>query len=145
VEAGGTGDQPGQHASRIASGQGKLSIFEGFKSFFLLKSNGQLEDVGGIAAGLDYNGIGPIHAYLYSIGRLKITKISDTEAVSGFQLLAQTEGILAALESAHAVAEAIKQAPGNLSGRADNYIFNIASATKDQEFQDFCNHWQGFN
>jgi len=152
VEAGGTGDQPGQHASRIASGQGKVSIFEGFKSFFLLKSNGQMEDVGGIAAGLDYNGIGPIHAYLYSIGRLKITKILDTEAVSGFQLLAQTEGILAALESAHAVAEAIKQAPGmspneiivvNLSGRADNYIFNIASATQDQEFQDFCNRWQG--
>ncbi len=151
VEAGGVGEKPGQHASRIASKQAKPAIFEGFKSLFLLKDNGQLEDVDGVAAGLDYNGIGPIHAYLYSIGRLQVTKVFDSEVIEAFKILAQTEGILAALESAHAVAEAIKQAPQmhpeqiivvNLSGRADNYIFNVARGVADEDFQKFCNNWK---
>ncbi len=151
VEAGGVGENPGQHASRIASKQAKTAIFEGFKSLFLLKDNGQLEDVDGIAAGLDYNGIGPIHAYLHSIGRLQVTKVFDSEVVEAFRILAQTEGILTALESAHAVAETIKQAPQmssekiivvNLSGRADNYIFNIAKGIADKDFEMFCNNWK---
>ncbi len=151
VEAGGEGNEPGQHASRIASGQAKPAIFEGFKSLFLLKKNGQMEDVGGIAAGLDYNGIGPIHAYLASIGRLTVKSATDKEAVDAFKILAQSEGILAALESSHAVAEGVKQAKQiqanetlivNMSGRADNYIFNVARGLKDKEFEEFCNNYK---
>ncbi len=151
VEAGGQGAFPGQHASRIASGQAKPAIFEGFKSLFLLKDGGQMEDVGGIAAGLDYNGIGPIHAYLTSIGRLQVKSATDQEAVQALQTLAKSEGILAALESAHAVAEGLKQAKFmqkeeilviNLSGRADNYIFNVARGLQDKEFEQFCQNYK---
>ncbi len=148
VEAGGKGiDKPGQHASRIASKKGKIGIFEGFKSYFLIDENGQMQDTGGISAGLDYVGIGPIHGYLSSVGRLQLKYATDHEVVEAFQELARTEGIIAALESCHAVAEGIKQAKKmqpeeilviNISGRADNYLFNVANGVKDKEFKEFC-------
>lgn len=148
VEAGGSGvEKAGEHAARISSGKATVGIFEGFKSYFLLNQNGGLDPTGGISAGLDYVGIGPIHSYLYSIGRLKLSYATDKEVIEAFQLLAKNEGIIAALESCHALVEGFKQAKKmpkneivviNLSGRADNYLFNVAGGVKDQGFKDFC-------
>ncbi len=152
VEAGGKSvDKLGEHASRLASGQGKIGVFEGFKSYFLMDENGQIADVDGISAGLDYSGIGPIHSYLYELGRIQIKHASDEDVLEAFKTLAKTEGILPALESSHAVTEAMKLAPTlekdkilvvNLSGRADNYIFNVANGLKDKEFETFCNNFK---
>jgi len=151
VEAGGKGlEKIGDHASRIASGKGKSGVLEGVKTVFLLDENGQVEPTHSISAGLGYVGIGPIHAYLHQVGRLKMTSATDQEALEAFKLAAKTEGLLVALESSHALAEAVKLAPKmnqeqiimvNLSGRADNYLFNIAKGLKDQEFAEFCNNF----
>jgi tryptophan synthase beta chain len=147
VEAGGQGFEKGQHSSKISSGQSKLGVFEGFKSLFLMTNQGQISSVGGISAGLGYVGIGPLHAYLHSTGRLKFALATDREILEAFDLVAKQEGLLVALESCHAVTEAIKIAPRksqdevivvNLSGRADNYLFSVAEGFKDQEFLDFC-------
>jgi tryptophan synthase beta chain len=148
VEAGGTGtEQQGQHASRIASGQGRLGVMEGFKSYFLLDENGQCLSTETISAGLNYAGIGPLHGYMHSVGRLEIASATDAEVLAAFQLLAKTEGLIAALESVHAVSKAVELAPQmgrdeiilvNLSGRGDNYLFNIAKGLEDREFKKFC-------
>jgi tryptophan synthase beta chain len=146
VEQGGSDSQEGNHSTRIANHQAKMGILEGFKSKFLLKEGGQVMAAGGVSAGLGYVGIGPFHAYLHSIGRISINSVTDQEVVAAFKLIARTEGLLVALESCHAVAEAIKIAPTlskdkiiviNLSGRADNYIFNIAFALDDKKFEEF--------
>lgn len=148
VEAGGAGlHKAGRHASRLASKQGRVGIMQGFKSYFLLDQKGHNLPTCSIACGLNYAGIGPIHAYLHSIGRLQITSATDKEVLDTFQLLAKDEGLIVALESTHAVVEAIKLAPAmtkdkvilvNISGRGDNYLFNLASGLKDQEFSAFC-------
>jgi len=148
VEAGGENVKKlGQHASRISSKQAKPGIFEGFKSLFLMENVGKVAETKGISAGLDYVGIGPIHAYLHSLGRLEITSASDKEVLEAFQTLAKNEGVIAALESCHAVAVGLKEAKKmkpdqvvviNLSGRADNYIFNVAGGLKDKGFKEFC-------
>jgi tryptophan synthase beta chain len=146
VEQGGSDDQEGNHSTRIANHQAKMGILEGFKSKFLLKNGGQVMAAGGVSAGLGYVGIGPFHAYLHSIGRIVINSVTDQEVIAAFKLITRTEGLLVALESCHAVAEAIKIAPTlskdrivviNLSGRADNYIFNIAAALNDKKFEEF--------
>ena len=149
VEAGGKDIKTlGQHASRIASKKGKIGIMQGFKSVFLLDENGQNIPTQSVAAGLNYPGIGPIHGYLHSIGRLELTSISNQEAMDALKILAQSEGVLAAIESSHAIAEGIKQAKNlpkdkiiliNASGRADNYLFNLAKAFENKEFEQFCN------
>jgi tryptophan synthase beta chain len=156
VEAGGDGidDQgrliKGKHASRISSEQGRIGVMEGFKSYFLLDEEGQCLPTETIAAGLNYAGIGPLHAYLSSVGRLTIEAVSDKEVLETFKELARTEGLIAALESVHALAKAISLAPEldkdqtilvNLSGRGDNYLFNIAKGLKDEEFKDFCQRY----
>lgn len=148
VEAGGEGiDREGRHASRISSGQGRIGVMEGFKSYFLLDENGQCLPTETISAGLNYAGIGPLHAYMYSVGRLEINSVTDTEVLKAFQLLAETEGLISALESAHAVAKALEVATEldkdkivlvNLSGRGDNYLFNIAKGLEDKDFKKFC-------
>jgi tryptophan synthase beta chain len=148
VEAGGSGtDQKGQHASRIASGEGRIGVMEGFKSYFLLDEDGQCLPTETISAGLNYAGIGPLHGYMHSVGRLEMTSVTDTEVLEAFQLLAKTEGLIAALESVHALAKAVELAPQmskdeillvNLSGRGDNYLFNIAKGLGDVEFKKFC-------
>jgi tryptophan synthase beta chain len=148
VEAGGGGtDQTGQHASRIASGQGRIGVMEGFKSYFLLDEDGQCLPTETISAGLNYAGIGPLHGYMHSVGRLEMTSVTDAEVLEAFQLLAKTEGLIAALESVHALAKAVELAPEmskdeillvNLSGRGDNYLFNIAKGLGDVEFKKFC-------
>ena len=125
-EAAGKGVDTTKHAATIA--KGKIGIFHGMKSLFCQNEYGQIDEVYSISAGLDYPGIGPEHAYLNSIGRAKYVPITDDEAVNAFLVLSQTEGIIPAIESSHALAYALKVAPTmskdkiivvNLSGRGD--------------------------
>jgi len=144
VEAGGKGTRVGQHATRFRGGS--VGVVEGYKSYFLQDEDGQIQKTHSISAGLDYAGIGPEIAYLKEKGRIKFTSISDDEVLEAFEMLAKLEGIIPALESAHAVAEAIKLASTlrkseivvvNLSGRGDKDLFIIAKAIKDKKFIEF--------
>lgn len=132
-EAAGHGISTEKHAATIA--KGKLGIFHGMKSYFCQDEYGQISPVYSISAGLDYPGIGPEHANLHDIGRAEYVPITDNEAVEGFEYLAKTEGIICAIESAHAVAHVIKLAPKMdkdqiviicLSGRGDKDVAAIA-------------------
>lgn len=114
---------------------GSLGIFHGMKSYFCQDKYGQIAPVYSISAGLDYPGVGPEHAYLHDIGRAKYYAVTDDEAVNAFEYMARTEGIIPAIESSHAVAQAIKMAPTmgkdkimviNLSGRGDKDVAAIA-------------------
>lgn len=146
VEAGGKGIlKIGEHATRL-QGAGSIGVVEGYKSYFIQNEDGQIESTHSISAGLDYAGIGPEHASLFKQGRVKYTYATDEEVLSAFTTLARTEGILPALESAHAVAEAIKLAPTlnknkiiivNLSGRGDKDIFIVAEALGKNEWKKF--------
>ncbi len=144
VEAGGTGTYLGHHASRFNGG--KVGIVEGYKSYFLQTEDGQIAPTHSISAGLDYPGIGPELALLHDTKRITFTSATDKEALDAYQLLAKTEGILPALESAHAVAEVIKRAPQmkptqtivvNISGRGDKDLFLVTRSLKDQTFKQF--------
>jgi tryptophan synthase beta chain len=132
-EAAGKGVETDQHAATIA--KGRLGIFHGMKSYFCQDEYGQIAPVYSISAGLDYPGIGPEHAYLHDTGRAKYVPVTDSEAVEAFEYLAKTEGIICAIESAHAVAHVMKAAPqldsGQiiiicLSGRGDKDVAAIA-------------------
>jgi tryptophan synthase beta chain len=132
-EAAGRGIETGQHAATIA--EGELGVFHGMKSYFCQDEFGQIAPVYSISAGLDYPGIGPEHAHLHDIGRAEYMPITDEEAVSAFEYLSVTEGIICAIESAHAVAQARKLAPTMsldesiiicLSGRGDKDVAAIA-------------------
>lgn len=144
VEAGGKGKEIGENAVRFPNGS--VGVIEGYKSYFLQDSDGNLQKTHSISAGLDYPGIGPELADLHKKGRVEFTSVTDKEALSAFKLLAKTEGIIPALESAHAVAETIKLAPKlaknkiivvNLSGRGDKDLFIVAKESKDKNFMDF--------
>ena len=132
-EAAGRGVHTRETAATIATG--KLGIFHGMKSYFCQDGYGQIAPVYSISAGLDYPGIGPEHAHLYDIGRAQYVPVTDEEAVCAFEYLAKTEGIIPAIESAHAVAHAIKLAPTmnkdqilviTISGRGDKDCTAIA-------------------
>ena len=132
-EAAGRGVDTKETAATIATG--RLGIFHGMKSYFCQDQYGQIAPVYSISAGLDYPGIGPEHAYLHDLGRAQYVAITDDEAVNAFEYLAKTEGIIPAIESAHAVAYALKVAPTmsadqaiviNLSGRGDKDCAAIA-------------------
>lgn len=132
-EAAGRGIDTKETAATIATG--RLGIFHGMKSYFCQDEYGQIAPVYSISAGLDYPGIGPEHAYLHDLGRAQYVAITDEEAVAAFEYLARTEGIIPAIESAHAVAYALKVAPTmapsqsiviNLSGRGDKDCAAIA-------------------
>ena len=144
VEAGGGGITKGQHASRFNGG--RVGVVEGFKSYWLLDEHAQVVNTRSISAGLDYAGIGPLHAFLHDQGRVEYTYATDKEVISAFKQLAKMEGIFPALESAHALAEAIKIAPGlpksksivvNVSGRGDKDIFILARNLGDEQFMNF--------
>ncbi|HTF38890.1 MAG TPA: tryptophan synthase subunit beta [Blastocatellia bacterium] len=133
VEAGGRGEALGEHASRFAGGS--PGVLQGTRSYVLQDENGQISTTHSVSAGLDYSAIGPEHAYLHDIGRISYSKASDAEALEAFQLLARLEGIIPALESAHAIADVIKVAPSmtseqvivvNLSGRGDKDVNTVA-------------------
>lgn len=146
VEAGGRGiKEVGDHAARL-QGQGKVGIVEGYKSYFLTDDDGQIQPTHSISAGLDYSGIGPEHSALFKAGRVVYHYATDSEVLGAFKTLAKTEGIFSALESAHAMAEAIKLAPTlskdkiivvNISGRGDKDIFIVAEALHDKKWKDF--------
>ena len=132
-EAAGRGTDTFETAATIATG--RLGIFHGMKSYFCQDKYGQIAPVYSISAGLDYPGVGPEHAYLHDIGRAEYIPVTDDEAVNAFEYLAKTEGIIPAIESAHAVAQAMKLAPTmekdkiiviTISGRGDKDCAAIA-------------------
>ncbi|HBO99133.1 MAG TPA: tryptophan synthase subunit beta [Verrucomicrobia bacterium] len=132
VEAGGKGLETGQHAASINGGT--VGVLHGSKTYLLQTPDGQIVDTYSLSAGLDYPGVGPEHAYFADSGRAEYTTIKDDEAVAAFDALCRFEGIIPALESSHALAEAIKRAPNlpkdtlllvNLSGRGDKDLHSI--------------------
>jgi tryptophan synthase beta chain len=135
AEAGGSGNELGQHAARFnGAGGGRPGVLQGTMSYVLQDNNGQVAATHSISAGLDYPSIGPEHAFLHDAGRVEYVSVSDSDALEAFQLLSKLEGIIPALESAHAVAHAIKTAPQmrrdqilivNLSGRGDKDINSV--------------------
>lgn len=133
VEAGGRGIVPGEHAARFAGGS--VGILQGTKSFLLQDDDGNILGTHSVSAGLDYAAVGPEHSFLRDSGRVDYTYATDEEALSAFERLSRTEGIIPALESSHALAEAAKLAPGlskdkviivNLSGRGDKDVQHVA-------------------
>ena len=133
VEAAGKGLETGQHSASISAGQ--VGVLHGKKTYLLQDELGQIQSAHSIAPGLDYPGVGPEHSYLHDTGRAEYLAVTDAEAVEGLQLLTRTEGIIPALESAHAVAYAMKLAPQmrsdeiiivNLSGRGDKDMNSVA-------------------
>lgn len=140
VEAGGHGVLSGEHAARFADPRfGRPGVLQGTRSYVLQNADGQIMNTHSVSAGLDYASVGPEHAYLRETERAFYTLATDEEALAALQTLAQTEGIIAALESSHAVAEAIKRAPTmakdsvilvNLSGRGDKDLGTIMKELK---------------
>jgi tryptophan synthase beta chain len=133
VEAGGLGIERGKHAARFAGGS--LGVLQGTKTFVLQDDEGQIELTHSVSAGLDYAAVGPEHAFLRDAGRIEYTYAIDEEAMEAFDLLSRLEGIIPALESAHAVAYCLKLAPTlgkdqviivNLSGRGDKDVMQVA-------------------
>jgi len=133
VEAGGKGSVLGEHAARFSGG--KIGILQGTLSYVLQDENGQIAGTHSISAGLDYPAVGPEHSYLHDTGRVRYTSVTDEQALEAFQVLSRTEGIIPALESAHAIAELIRLAPEldkdavvivNLSGRGDKDVSQVA-------------------
>ncbi|MHB8483803.1 MAG: tryptophan synthase subunit beta [Nitrospiria bacterium] len=133
VEAGGTGISEGHHAARFSGG--KTGVLQGTKSYLLQDQNGQIQLTHSVSAGLDYAAVGPEHSYYRDLKRIKYTYVKDKEALEAFDLLSRTEGIIPALESAHAIAYAVKLAPElsrktvmivNLSGRGDKDAMQVA-------------------
>jgi tryptophan synthase beta chain len=145
VEAGGSGSKLGQHAARFnANGGGRPGVLQGTMSYVLQDERGQIATTHSISAGLDYPSIGPEHAFLHDQGRVEYTSVSDSEALAAFQTLSKLEGIIPALESAHAVAHALKVASEmkgdevmivNLSGRGDKDVDSVREklTTEDTE------------
>jgi len=134
VEAGGEGISTGKHAARFQGG--RLGILQGTRTFLLANEDGQIELTHSVSAGLDYAAVGPEHSYLRDLGRVEYTFATDEEALQAFKTLSQTEGIIPALETAHAIAEVIKRAPTmsrdsvivvNLSGRGDKDVDQAAA------------------
>lgn len=134
AEAAGDGLETGRHAASLS--KGRPGILHGNRTYVLCDDDGQITETHSISAGLDYPGVGPEHAYLKEIGRAEYTGITDTEALEAFHLLCKTEGIIPALESSHALAQAIKLAKEmpsdglvlcNLSGRGDKDVHTVAA------------------
>ena len=145
VEAGGRGNELGQHAARFNSnGGGRPGVLQGTMSYVLQDDHGQIATTHSVSAGLDYPSVGPEHAFLHDEGRVEYTSVSDDEALAGFQTLSELEGIIPALESAHAVAHALRVAGQmkkdqimivNLSGRGDKDVDTVREkiTTEDAE------------
>ena len=134
VEAGGTGSRPGEHAATLSCGT--PGVLHGSLSYLLQNEDGQVMPAHSVSAGLDYPGVGPEHAYLRDSGRVNYYAVNDSEAVEAFYTLSRTEGILPALESAHAIAWVLKNARRwssddvvlvNLSGRGDKDVAHVAA------------------
>jgi tryptophan synthase beta chain len=134
VEAGGRGEALGEHAARFMN-DGRVGVLQGTRSYLLQDEFGQIAQTHSVSAGLDYASVGPEHAFLHDEKRVEYVHVSDDEALEAFKLLSETEGIIPALESSHAVAQAAKMAPKmspnqiviiNLSGRGDKDVHTVA-------------------
>jgi tryptophan synthase beta chain len=132
VEAAGHGLRSGKHAASIAGG--RPGVLHGNRTYLLMDADGQIEEAHSISAGLDYPGIGPEHAWLNDMGRVKFLSATDKEAVAAFQLVSRLEGIIPALEPAHALARVLDIAPQkpndhlmvvNVSGRGDKDLASV--------------------
>jgi tryptophan synthase beta chain len=143
VEAGGRGIASGEHAARFSGGA--LGVLHGTRTFVLQDEEGQICHTHSVSAGLDYPAIGPEHVWLHDQGRVEYASATDDEAIGAFHLLARTEGILPALESAHAIAEVLKHAPRlsrkrvilvNLSGRGDKDVESVIAYDRQQPAED---------
>lgn len=146
VEAGGKGLETGQHASRLASEDGIPGVAQGYKTYFLQDSDGQMKETHSVAAGLDYVGVSPILSSLKEEGRVRFEASLDQEVMDALSLTLKKEGLIPALESSHAFAQAFKEASDldqddviliNQSGRGDKDIFTIADAFADPGWQRF--------
>ncbi len=146
VEAGGRGLDSGLHASRLSSKDASIGVAQGYKTYFLQDSDGQMKKTHSVAAGLDYVGVSPILAYLKESGRVRFESATDREVIDAMSLTIKKEGLVPALESAHAFAQAFKEAPKlskkdiiliNQSGRGDKDIFTIADAFDDPGWKEF--------
>ena len=145
LEAAGHGvEKDGEHAASISKGQ--VGVFHSFKSYVIQDEYGQIAPVHSISAGLDYPGVGPIHAHLFKTGRGTYRAVTDEEAVNAFEELSKLEGIIPALESTHAFVTGLKEAAKmgkdeiiliNQSGRGDKDIFTVANAIKDPSWDEF--------
>jgi tryptophan synthase beta chain len=139
VEAAGHGLKSGQHAASVAGG--KPGVLHGNRTYLLMNEDGQINEAHSISAGLDYPGIGPEHSWLHDVGRVTYLSATDDEALDAFQLCSRLEGIIPALEPAHALAQVIKLAPKkpkdhlmvmNMCGRGDKDIFTVAEHLGDR-------------
>lgn len=147
VEAGGRGPRPGEHAAKLL--QGQLGIFEGYHSYFLQDGDGNIAGTHSVSAGLDYCGVSPILAWLADAGRVEFAVASDAEALEAVQLLARMEGIIPALESAHAFAHAFKMAVEmpreavvavNTSGRGEKDLFITMRHFQEESLRKYAAH-----
>jgi len=146
VEAGGEGLESGRHASRLASADGSVGVAQGYKTYFLQNDDGQMLETHSVAAGLDYIGVSPILAAYYEQGRIRFEAATNNEVLEATRFTMKKEGIIPALESAHALACVFREAPRmsaddvilvNLSGRGDKDIFTIADALGDESWKRF--------
>jgi tryptophan synthase beta chain len=146
VEAGGFGLETDKHAARLAGGSGSPGVAQGYRTMFLQDSDGQMHDTHSVAAGLDYIGVSPILTDLWEKGRVRFAAATDQEVMAALELTMRREGIIPALESAHAFVQAFKEAGElspdeailiNQSGRGDKDIFTIANAFADPSWQEF--------
>ena len=146
VEAGGHGLASGQHASRLASSDASVGVAQGYKTYFLQDDDGQMRETHSISAGLDYVGVSPILSHLRESGRVRFEAATDTEVMEAMSLTMRKEGLIPALESAHAFVQAFKEAPRlpadavlviNQSGRGDKDLFTIADAFEDPRWRQF--------
>jgi tryptophan synthase beta chain len=138
VEAGGMGLASGKHSASLTAGS--PGVLHGNRTYLLQDANGQIVDTHSVSAGLDYPGVGPEHSYLASIGRAEYPNVTDAEVVDAFRLLSRTEGIIPALESAHAIAWLAREARTidgqtvvvNLSGRGDKDVAQVMDLLDDE-------------
>jgi tryptophan synthase beta chain len=146
VEAAGRGLDSGEHASRLCSGDASVGVAQGYKTYFLQDGDGQMRETHSIAAGLDYVGVSPILSDLKEKGRVRFEGATDREVIAALRLTMKKEGVIPALESAHAFARAFREAPQmssddtiliNQSGRGDKDIFTIADAFDDPKWKQF--------
>ena len=146
VEAGGHGIETGEHAARLCSPHASVGVAQGYKTYFLQNKDGQMNDTHSVAAGLDYVGVSPILAHLKETGRVRFEAATDREVIDALSLTMQKEGLIPALESSHAFAQAFKEAGKltpddviliNQSGRGDKDIFTIADAFDDPAWRNF--------
>jgi len=146
VEAGGRGRGSGEHAARLAYDDASIGVAQGYKTYFLQDRDGQMQDTHSVSAGLDYVGVSPILSHLHESRRVRFEAATDEDVVVAMQRTVRREGLIPALESSHAFAQAYLEAPQlsgddniliNMSGRADKDIFTVADAVDDPKWREF--------